>query len=101
MFTTSEYPDLPSSQLLQEYTPDDVSTTAANLPENKIKNRYPDALPCKDPSHAPIISLLFITKLFADDHARVKLSVPNNESGSDYINASFIVRNLLWQKHRL
>ncbi|KAL5481987.1 hypothetical protein EMCRGX_G022265 [Ephydatia muelleri] len=57
-------------KLLQEYTPEDVSTTAATLPESKLKNRYPDALPY--------------------DHTRVKLSVPDNETGTDYINASFI-----------
>ena len=44
LYITIEYLPL---QLLQEYTPEDVSTTVANLPENKPKNRYPDALPCK------------------------------------------------------
>lgn len=56
---------------LQSYTPESTSTAIANQPENRPKNRYPDALPY--------------------DHTRVKLKRENNESGSDYINASFIV----------
>ena len=98
-------------QLLQEYTPEDVSTTAATLPESKLKNRYPDALPCKiaclllilQNKWMPENTLFFFFFLFSfttlpDDHTRVKLSVPDNETGSDYINASFIVGNQNWQK---
>ena len=42
-------------QNLQTYNPEATSTKAANLPENKNKNRYPDALPCTC-SHTPFNS---------------------------------------------
>jgi len=56
---------------LQKDYPEATSTKVANLPKNKTKNRYPDALPY--------------------DHTRVKLSPENSATGSDYINASYII----------
>lgn len=56
---------------LQSYVPEVGLSFEALKAVNKPKNRYPDVLPY--------------------DHARVKLSLENNQTGSDYINASFII----------
>lgn len=56
---------------LQAYVPEGCTTKTATQPENKPRNRYPDALPY--------------------DQNRVKLNPDNNVSKSDYINASYIV----------
>ena len=47
-----------------------ISTTAADLPVNRLKNRFTNILPY--------------------DHSRVKLSPADDEEGSDYINANFV-----------
>ena len=40
-------PRAQTQQSLQSYTPESTSTAIANQPENRSKNRYPDALPCE------------------------------------------------------
>lgn len=45
--------------------------------------------------HTHILTCTYVyihTHTHTDDHTRIKLKKENNESGSDYINASFIVR---------
>ena len=39
-----------------------------------------------------VLSLTLIYSVSLDDHTRVKLNPKNNVNGSDYINASFVVR---------
>jgi receptor-type tyrosine-protein phosphatase N len=56
---------------LQSYIPEGCTTKVATLTENKPKNRYPDALPY--------------------DQNRVKLDPTKSVTGSDYINASYII----------
>lgn len=46
------------------------STSASELPSNRIKNRYTNILPF--------------------DHTRVKLTNTGDDEGSDYINASYV-----------
>lgn len=98
------------TQNLQTYNPEATSTKVANLPENKTKNRYPDALPCTSHTctplacvfHQPFLSLhstpsspLSSFPPPSDDHSRVKLSPTNSVTALDYINASYIVRSPL------
>nr|CAG4651608.1 EOG090X01LO [Triops cancriformis] len=55
---------------LVAYEAEPCTVTAATLPENEKKNRYPDVLPY--------------------DHSRILLNSLINQTGSDYINASTI-----------
>jgi protein tyrosine phosphatase len=83
-------------QALCGYSPEQSSTTIANLPANVSKNRYSNALPCKRRTHEatrPLLALdadiVFVCS--EDDHSRIVLHNSDTDGDSDYINASAIV----------
>ena len=68
------------------------SYSVAEIPHNKLKNRFANIFPCK-----PYRRNLFVyhdkeynQKLMTDDSSRVKLKEISGEDGSDYINASHL-----------
>lgn len=82
----------------------DLPTRAGDSEANREKNRYPYILPCKCTTasfteeclamiYSParlLLLLLLLNRLVTDDHCRVRLSIQNSQSHSDYINASFV-----------
>ena len=65
----------------------EYSYHASKLAINVNKNRYKNILPCKPPY---LFHCLYFVVSISDDHSRVVLSLQDNCSGTDYINASFI-----------
>lgn len=85
----------------------DLPTKAGAADANKQKNRYPLILPCECEASDvwnlfgkcswPNVTLMSVRSphLIVDDHSRVRLSIQNQDPGSDYINANFVpVRSL-------
>lgn len=77
---------------LEAYQPDVTAANVASEGKNKPKNRNAEVVPCKRLSN---MSLPWsVQNPFLDDHNRVILNEGSNATGSNYINASFIVSAL-------
>ena len=66
--------------------------SVADIPHNKLKNRFANIFPCKprDVQHCSILNTTATHVDITDDSTRVKLKEIPGQDGSDYINASHL-----------
>lgn len=72
--------------LLNIYLKSNPSTDVAMMPQNKLKNRYINTMPCKIKSKLLFVVYYILLSCLVDDYNRVIIKSKDN----DYINASFI-----------